>query len=53
MTEEQFDRERRYCVAMAVVREMFDAGLLLPKELRLLETIFASKFLPVLARLLA
>lgn len=53
MTGEQFDRERRYCAAMAVVREMLDAGILSPKEYRHIETILAAKYLPMLGRLFA
>ena len=53
MSQEQFDRERRYCAAMAIIRELFDAGLMLPKELRHYETILARKYSPSLARLLA
>ena len=53
MSQEQFDRERRYCAAMAIVREMVDAGILLPKESRHIETILARKYSPTLARLLA
>jgi len=49
MTQEQFERERRYCAAMAIVREMVDAGILLPGEIRWIETILARKHLPNLS----
>jgi hypothetical protein len=51
MTQEQFDRELRYCIAMAIVREMVSAGLLLPKEIRHIETILAKKYLPIMGPL--
>jgi len=53
VSQEQFERERRYCAAMAIVREMAEAGLLLPKESRHIETIIARKYSPTLARLWA
>ena len=53
MSQEQFDRERRYCAVMAVVREMVEAGLLLPKESRHIETILTRKYSPTLAPLFA
>ena len=53
MSQEQFDRERRYCAAMAIVREMVEAGLLFPKEIRQIETILAHKYSPTLAPLFA
>jgi hypothetical protein len=53
MTQEQFERERRYCIMMTIIREMVSAGLLLPKEIRHLETIIAKKYLPVMGPLFA
>jgi len=50
MTQEQFDRERRYCTAMAIARELADAGILLARELRHYETILAKKYLPAIGR---
>ena len=52
MTQEQFDRERRYCVTMAIMREMLDRGILTAKEYRQMETIFAGKYRPSIGHFL-
>jgi len=52
MTQEQFDRERRYCVAMSIVREMLGSGALSAREYRQIETILAGKYRPSIGRFL-
>jgi len=52
MTQEQFDRERRYCVTMAIVREMLGRGILTARECRQIETILAGKFRPSIGHFL-
>ena len=53
MSQEQFDRERRYYAAMAIVRELFDAGIIVTRDYRQIETILVRKYSPSLGRLLA
>jgi hypothetical protein len=53
MSQEQFDRERRYCAAMAIVRELLNAGIIATRDYRHYETILARKYSPSLAGLLA
>ena len=52
MTSEQFDRERRYCTTMSIVREMLGAGILTAREYRQIETIFAGKYRPPIGHFL-
>ena len=46
MTQEQFDRERRYCVTMTIVRELLSKGILSAKEYHKIGAILAGKFRP-------
>ena len=52
MTQEQFDRERRYCVTMAIIGEMLGRGILTEREYRQIETILAGKIRPSIGRFL-
>ena len=52
MTREQFDRERRYCATMAIIREMLGKGILTAKEVRHIETILAGKLRPAIGHFL-
>jgi hypothetical protein len=48
MTGEQFDRNKRYLAAIAVVHNMLDRGLIDELEYSALETKFAAKYLPLI-----
>jgi len=52
MRQEQFDRERRYCVTMSIIREMLGTGILTSREYREIETILAGKFRPSIGHFL-
>ncbi|MBQ8092940.1 MAG: hypothetical protein IJ242_05120 [Clostridia bacterium] len=53
MSEEQFDRERRYQVAMYFVRRMLDEGLISQEEYCQIDTKNLGKFKPVTGNLLS
>ena len=53
MTEEEFDRERRYQAAMYYVRKMLDAELITEEEYHLIDTKNLEKFRPFTGTLLS
>lgn len=46
MTTEQFDREKRYQIAMHVARTMLNQTLISEQEYRQINTIFIEKYRP-------
>ena len=51
LTEEQFDRETKYRVALSLMGDLHARGLLTDKEYGQIEPILARKFSPVWAGL--
>ena len=51
MTKEQFARERDYGVTMAIARTMLSEGLISEKDYRKIDTIFKTKYRPVIGGL--
>ena len=51
MTNEQFDREKNYGVAMALARAMLSKGLITEKDYRKIDTIYKAKYRPVIGAL--
>ena len=51
LTEEQFDLETKYRVALSIMGDLYAQGLLTDKEYRQIEPILARKFSPVWAGL--
>ena len=47
MTQEQFERESRYRVAMSVAKSMFSEGLVSENEYITIDTIFLEKYCPI------
>lgn len=52
MTQNQFERETSYRVAMSIALQMLERNLITAKELRQIDTTFLEKYLPVSGRLL-
>ena len=53
MTQEQFEREGRYRVAMTVAKAMLAEGLIAKEEYRVIDTIFIEKYRPLFGSLYA
>ena len=53
MTEEEFDREKRYQTIMYFVRKMLEEGLISEEEYCQIDTKYREKFLPVTGDLLS
>ena len=53
MTQDEFDRERRYQVIMHFVRKMLEEGLISEEEYCQIDTKYREKFLPVTGDLLS
>lgn len=53
MTQEQFERESRYRVAISVAKTMLREGLISEKEYRTIDTIFIRKYRPLFGGLCA
>lgn len=51
MTQEQFERESHYRIAMTVANTMLSEGLISEVEYRVIDTIFIEKYLPPIGRL--
>ncbi len=47
MTQEQFELESRYRVAMSVAKSMLCEGLVSENEYRTIDTIFIEKYRPI------
>ena len=52
-TEELFTKELKYRVAMSIVKDMADKGLIDDAEYKLIDIQLADKFQPILAPLCA
>jgi hypothetical protein len=47
VTQEQFERESRYRIAMTVAKTMLSEGLISKEEYRVIDTIFIEKYCPL------
>ena len=50
MTEEEFNREKNYLLAMRMAKKMLEAGIVTTDEYRRLDKLFLDKYNPVLGR---
>jgi len=48
MTQERFEREINYALAMAVARGMLKNGIITQSDYRKIETIFRRKYRPII-----
>jgi hypothetical protein len=48
MTQDRFERETNYALAIAAAREMLKRGILNERDIRKIETIFLQKYRPIL-----
>jgi hypothetical protein len=53
MTEQQFQAEKRYQVALAIAKALLEKGLLTQEEYYVIDTILLEKFQPALGTLLS
>ena len=53
MTNEEFDREKRYQVVMLFIRKMLSEGLITEEEYCQIDTKYREKFLPITGDLLS
>ena len=53
MTHEQFERENRYRIAMALAQSMLKQGVIDEEDFRKIDAIMLAKFSPILAGLYA
>jgi hypothetical protein len=53
MNDEQFEREKRYQISIALAKNMLAKNIITAEEFSAIDTIFRAKYLPVIGSLTA
>jgi hypothetical protein len=53
MNNEQFEREKRYQISIALAKNMLRKNIISAEEFSAIETIFRAKYLPIIGSLTA
>lgn len=51
MTSEQFEREKAYCITLAIAKSMMQKGLITEQEYRKIDRMMLEKYRPLLGAL--